>query len=194
MLILMTPSFADGVIVREEGIMILQHAVLQGIQTGLLLGPKGPLIFASVVVAAGPRSARNIELISHLDVEGGGMVDVVGNLAAVGNMGPPYATTLLDVADPARPRVIAKISARDGTHSHKARICGNSLVINVERYGGGGDGSAGLALYDVRDPKNPKETAYYRMGGLATGGTGVHRFQMDCDRKLVYASGSADGF
>ena len=32
------------------------------------------------------------------------------------------------------------------------------------------------------------------MGGLTTGGTGVHRFQMDCERKLVYASGSADGF
>jgi hypothetical protein len=32
------------------------------------------------------------------------------------------------------------------------------------------------------------------MGGLSTGGTGVHRFQLDCKRRLVYASGSADGF
>jgi hypothetical protein len=64
----------------------------------------------------------------------------------------------------------------------------------VERYGGGGDGSAGLALYDITDPKNPKESAFFRMGGFSTGGTGVHRFQMDCERKLVYASGSADGF
>ena len=29
------------------------------------------------------------------------------------------------------------------------------------------------------------------MGGVETGGTGVHRFQLDCDRKLVYASASA---
>jgi len=32
------------------------------------------------------------------------------------------------------------------------------------------------------------------MGGLSSGGTGVHRFQLDCQRKLVYASSSADGF
>jgi hypothetical protein len=32
------------------------------------------------------------------------------------------------------------------------------------------------------------------MGGLSMGGTGVHRFQLDCERKLVYTSGSDDGF
>jgi hypothetical protein len=32
------------------------------------------------------------------------------------------------------------------------------------------------------------------MGGVETGGTGVHRFQLDCDRKLVYASASANGY
>ena len=50
------------------------------------------------------------------------------------------------------------------------------------------------ALFDIADPRRPKEIAYYRMGGLSTGGTGVHRFQLDCERKLVYASGSGDGF
>jgi hypothetical protein len=83
---------------------------------------------------------------------------------------------------------------RAGTHSLKARLCGNILAINVEQYSGGGDGTAGLAFFDIGDPRHPLETAYYRMGGLSTGGTGVHRFQMDCERKLLYASGSADGF
>ena len=32
------------------------------------------------------------------------------------------------------------------------------------------------------------------MGGIDSGGTGVHRFQLDCGRKLIYASASADGF
>lgn len=139
-------------------------------------------------------SSRNVSLVGRLDLEGGGMVDVKGNLAAVGHMGPPYATTLLDVADPARPKILARIPVRPGTHSHKARICGDILAINVELYGGGGDGTAGLALFDIADPRQPKEIAFYRMGGLSEGGTGVHRFQMDCPRKLIYASGSAAGF
>ncbi len=162
--------------------------------TGILLGLLVALLPAGMAVAASTVSAKHVALVGHIGIEGGGMVDVKGSLAAVGHMGPPYATTLLDVADPANPRILSRIKARPGTHSHKARICGNTLVINVERYGKGGDGTAGLALYDISDLHRPKETAYLRMGGLATGGTGVHRFQLDCERKLVYASGSADGF
>lgn len=153
-------------------------------------------VFAAGVAAAESISisARNVRLVGQIDIEGGGMVDAKGGLAVVGHMGPPYATTLLDVADPARPRILARIPARAGTHSHKARFCGNILAINVELYGGGGDGTSGLALFDIGAPRNPREIAYYRMGGFSTGGTGVHRFQMDCERKLIYASGSDDGF
>ena len=169
----------------------LLHRMMRSTLTGLLIG----VLAAGVAAAAStPVSARNVQLIGHLDLEGGGMVDVQGDLAVVGHMGPPYATTLLDVADPARPRILSRIPVRAGTHSHKARLCGNVLAINVERYGGGGDGTAGLALFDVGDPRRPREIAYHRMGGLSTGGTGVHRFQMDCERGLIYASGSADGF
>jgi len=153
------------------------------------------LFLAGIASAAsGPISAKNVVPVGHLDIEGGGMVDVKGKLAAVGHMGPPYATTILDVSDPAHPRVLSRIKVRPGTHSHKARICGSTLIINVERYGGGGDGTAGLTLFDINDPGHPKEIAYYKMGGISTGGTGVHRFQLDCERKLVYVSGSDDKF
>jgi hypothetical protein len=120
--------------------------------------------------ASSPVSARNVHLVGHLDLEGGGMVDVKGDLAVVGHMGPPYATTLLNVADLARPCILARIPVRAGTHSHKARLCGNILAINVEPYGGGGNGIAGLAFFDIGDPRHPKEIAYYRMGEPSTGG------------------------
>jgi hypothetical protein len=146
------------------------------------------LFLCSSTIASGYLSAKNVTLVSHLDMDGGGMVDVQGNLAAIGHMGPPYATSILDISDPTNPYVISKIKAYPGTHSHKARLCGNTLVINVEQYGGG-DGRVGLAFFDISNPLTPKETALFAMGGA-----GAHRFQLDCPRKLVYTSGSADGF
>ena len=162
------------------------RAARRGLSLGLLM-----LLLWSGPATASPGfiSAQNVTRVGRLDLEGGGMVHVKGALAAVGHMGPPWATTLLDVADPTRPRILSRIEVRPGTHSHKARICGSTLAINVESFGGGGDGTAGLALFDISDPLRPRATAFYR-----TGGSGVHRFQLDCARKLVYAGGGAEGF
>jgi hypothetical protein len=141
--------------------------------------------------AAEARSAdaRYVAAVGHLDIEGGGMVDVQGGLAAIGHMAPPHATSLLDVSDPARPRLLARIPVQPGTHSHKARLCGSLLITNHERYGGGSAGRLGLGFFDVADPARPRE-----IGFLATGGGGVHRFQADCPRSLVYAGAGADGY
>jgi len=139
--------------------------------------------------------AKGITSVGHLNIEGGGMVDVQGRLAVIGHMEPPFATSILDVSDPSRPRVLSRIKTRPGTHSHKARLCGNTLVINVEVYSGWKPGDkAGLDFFDISNPAEPKEIAFMEMGGFETGGTGVHRFQLDCERKLIYASASADGY
>jgi len=146
----------------------------------------GLIILGKDAVAA-PLSAKNITQVGRIEIAGGGMVDVAGRIAAVGHMGPPFATTLLDVGDPSRPRILSRIKTRPGTHSHKARICGDTLAINVECYSGSGPG--GLALFDIADPARPREVAFHPMGG-----TGAHRFQFDCARKMIYASGGAEGF
>jgi hypothetical protein len=145
--------------------------------------------------AAGPADARNVELVGRLDIEGGGMVDVQGHLAVIGHMAPPHATSLLDVSDPVRPTLLARIPTTPGTHSHKARLCGSVLITNHERYGGWGPGSrVGLGLFDVSDPRRPKEIGFLEMGGRSGGGTGVHRFEADCSRKLVYAGAGLEGY
>ena len=51
--------------------------------------------------------ARNVRRIGHLDLPGGGQVVVDGDYAYVGHMKPPHGTSILDVSDPARPRVVA---------------------------------------------------------------------------------------
>jgi len=140
-------------------------------------------------------AVKNITPIGHLDIEGGGMVDVQGTLAVIGHMEQPFATSILDVSDPAKPKILSRIKTYPGTHSHKARLSGNVLVINVEKYKGWKSGDkAGLAFFDISDPARPKEIAFMEMGGLDTEGTGVHRFSLDREKKLVYASASAKGF
>lgn len=152
---------------------------------------------ASSAPAASPGSleARNVSLVAHLDIEGGGMVDVQGNLAVIGHMGPPHATSLLDVSDPAKPKLLARIPAKPGTHSHKARLCGNILITNHELYGDWGPGTrVGMGFFDVIDPAHPQEIGFLDLGGPNKGGTGVHRFSADCVRKLVYAGAGVEGY
>jgi len=145
--------------------------------------------------AAGPIDARNVSLVGRLDIDGGGMVDVQGHLAVIGHMQPPHATSILDVSEPSRPRVLARIPTKPGTHSHKARLCGAVLITNHERYGGGGtEGSVGMGFFDVVDPARPRQIGFLEMGGRNGGGTGVHRFQADCPRKLVYAGAGIEGY
>ena len=79
-------------------------------------------------------AVKGITPVGHLDIEGGGMVDVQGKLAVIGHMEPPFATSIIDVSDPGHPRVVSRIKTRPGTHSHKARLCGNILVTNAESY------------------------------------------------------------
>jgi hypothetical protein len=162
---------------------------------GLLLLVLGATGSPAPAASPGPAEAKNVALIGHLDVEGGGMVDVQGALAAIGHIDPPYATTLVDVSDITKPKILSRIKTWPGTHSHKARLCGNTLIINVEKYRGWKKGEkVGLAFFDVADPANPKEVTFMEMGGVETLGSGVHRYQVDCPRKLVYLSGSADGY
>jgi hypothetical protein len=72
--------------------------------------------------------------IAHLDLPGGGQVMVQGQYAYVGHMKPPHATTILDVADPQKPRVVSQIASQDQrSHSHKVRVVGDLMYTNVEQ-------------------------------------------------------------
>ncbi|MBC8024161.1 MAG: RNA polymerase subunit sigma-70, partial [Burkholderiales bacterium] len=81
----------------------------------------------------GLQLARNVRRIGRLDIPGGGQVVVQGHYAYVGHMKPPHGTTIVDVSDPARARVVATLDLPDArSHTHKVRVAGDVMITNVE--------------------------------------------------------------
>jgi hypothetical protein len=131
-------------------------------------------------------SQANTKLVHHIDCPGGGQVWADGTTLYVGHMGPHAGTTILDVADPTAPRVLAEIAARPGYHSHKVRVANGLMIINQESIGGP-SGEGGLDIYNVARPSEPKLISRWK-----TGGRGVHRF--DFDGRYAYISPTVDGY
>lgn len=114
---------------------------------------------------AGKPIARNVTRIAHLDIPGAGQVMVRGDLALVGHIDPPDGTTIIDVSDPRRPRVLARI-VLDGTasHSHKARFAGDRdlILVNSEMHDRhflrkGFELSAAATAFRAREGREPDD-------------------------------------
>jgi hypothetical protein len=134
-------------------------------------------------------SQSNTTLLSHLDCPGGGQVWVEGTTLYIGHQRPTSGTTIIDVADPRKPRVLAQIDIPDGWHSHKVRVHDGIMLVNHEKFGKGGpeDVGGGLNIYNVSRPSEPKLITQWR-----TAGSGVHRF--DFDGRYAYISPTVEGF
>lgn len=80
--------------------------------------------------------ARNVEHLSHVDMPGAGQVYVAGDYAYIGHIPnkEKIGTSILDVSDPRKPRVVSQIHLDDPeSHSHKARVIGDIMIVNHER-------------------------------------------------------------
>ncbi|MPY71593.1 MAG: RNA polymerase subunit sigma-70 [Alphaproteobacteria bacterium] len=136
----------------------------------------------------------NITPLARLDIPGAGQVTIDGDYAYVGYMYGPEGTSILDIADPRKPKVIWTTSLEDKqAHSHKVRVVGDVMVTNLEQRPQHGVRATkdfadpGVRLWNIRDKANPKLINYHR-----TGGRGVHRFDMD--EKYLYLSTEMEGF
>src|ERR1700747_2130523 len=95
--------------------------------------------------------------LSKLDIPGGGQVVAEGGWAYVGHMSPPLGTSILDVSDPKKPRIVSEISVPAHTHSHKVRVHGDIMLVNNELYRAGVGGErpddfvGGIKIYDIAD-------------------------------------------
>jgi hypothetical protein len=101
--------------------------------------------------------------LARLDIPGGGQVVAEGGHAFVGHMHPPEGTSIVDVEDPRRPRIVSQVSLPAHTHSHKVRVHGDIMLVNNElfRAGVGGerpdDFEGGIKIYDIADRSKPRQ-------------------------------------
>jgi hypothetical protein len=138
------------------------------------------------------REALHLDLVAHSDLDGRGdgmQIMRHGDALYVGHHGPSgMGTSVLDVSDVTNPQLVRQIPAPAGTHNHKVQVAENLLLVNEERFQSDGEFSAGMIVYDVTEPLDPKRIGYFHSGGL-----GVHRIVYTGGR-YAYMSAIPEGF
>jgi hypothetical protein len=141
-------------------------------------------------MAAGGERAQGFRRIGFLDLPGGGQVVVAGRHAYVGHMAPPHGTSIIDVSEPASPRLVSQVTVPGDVHSHKVRVLDDLMLVNYERFPPGDatkTPATGLKIFDVSDRSHPREVTFFR-----THGRGVHRF--DLQGHTAFISTEWEGF
>jgi len=90
----------------------------------------------SKIERPGGALARQVRRLGHLDLPGAGQVTVSGRHVYVGHIPNKQnlGTSIVDIADPANPRLVATVTLDDPTsHSHKVRVVGDLMIVNHER-------------------------------------------------------------
>lgn len=125
--------------------------------------------------------------VGRADIPGGGQVVVEGSYAYVGHMRPPHGTSILDVSDPKKPRVVSTLDVPPYMHSHKVRVHGDVMLTNNEKFGAPHpDFKGGLKTYDISNRARPREIGFMPSQG------GTHRF--DYDGRYAYISPQLEGY
>jgi len=123
--------------------------------------------------------AWNTRLVGHHDLNGHGdgmQVLKVGRFLYVSHLGrSPMALSILDVSDPAGPRLVRQLPHEPNTHRHKVQIAGTTLIQNCEKPDDPPAGEdpppvTGMAVFDLSDPTDPRRVGFHPVGGK-----GVHR-------------------
>ncbi len=140
-----------------------------------------------------PRASSNIRHLCRMEIAGGGQIVIDGNYAYVGHQHRPQGTSILDIADPRKPRILSTLTPNHPwSHSHKVRCVGDIMVVNSEFEHGPGSRreeypDGGFRIYDIKDRTHPKLVTFVK-----THGKGVHRFDMD--ENYAYISTEMEGF
>ncbi len=136
---------------------------------------------------------ENTRFVGHHDLNGvGDAMQIVkkDNFVYVAHVGyNDLALSILDVADPENPKLVRQVPKPKNAHSHKVQIVGNIMIQNSEyipyvKRTDNDPPECGVFVYDLSDPTDPKQIAFYNVEG----GRGVHRMWF---RDMPYAHLSA---
>jgi hypothetical protein len=147
-----------------------------------------------------PEAARNITWLGHSEL--GGRSDGVQVMANKGFafVGHPFTgggASVVDVRDPRAPRAVNFIKTHPRSWSLHFQSYGDLLLLteefnfiahNPHSQWRDPDCSAGLSVYDIKNPAEPR-----RIGFMGVEGLGLHRIWWSGER-YAYASAILDGY
>ena len=155
-------------------------------------------IFAATAAAA---SAESLDFVGGFDPgtpDFNAMAVGLDGVAYLGSWGgaancPSLGVRVIDLHDPTSPTPIGAAAVYTGTTAeHLAAVryaapafSGNVLLAGIQRCRAGSGAAGGLALWDISDPSNPTELAFFATG---RGSRGVHEFTVrrQGDRWLAF--------
>lgn len=132
-----------------------------------------------------------IRLLGHSDLNGFGKTMQAmsfHNCLYVGHLTPGRGTSIVDVKNPRDPVLIGNLPGYENTFSPKVQVAGDLLLVNYEQKTDEKAARVGFSVFDISNPKKPREICFY-----CTGGKGVHRITYTGER-YAYVSAIPDGF
>lgn len=143
--------------------------------------------------------ARGLRLIGHDSLAGyGGIGEGMSIQAArdgrrilwLAHEGPPKNFTGVDVTDPRKPRVVAQTELPHGrVRSNSLETVGDLLAVAYQTLEPGLQ-PAGIEMFDISDPENPKSISYFDCSGPHS--RGVHQLWFVDGETIHCAAGAAD--
>ena len=174
---------------RQPGGVTIATAPTAATELGTQSGPATLQVAASQPAARAAGRAHSVTLtpLAHTTLGDAGFhADVWGHkdFAYVGTWGsraacPASGVKVVDLSDPTQPRWVSTVAAIPGTSQEDivvrsvstAAFTGDLLAVGIQSCQRGG--AAGLALFDVTDPRNPVELGFYESGA-----GGVHELDL----------------
>jgi len=101
-------------------------------------------------------------------------------------------TAILDVSDPAQPKLLAHIPGSPGGGAQMVRVCDGSELPRADKgkvYLLRSYGNSAQELWDVSDPSRPR-----LLSKLATGLQGTHKNWWECDSGIAYLVSGVPGW